>query len=154
MEHPSTLRVVPRAVLGAVLAGLLAVPLAACGGGAAPGGTAPAASPPATTAPAGGPTVTIKGFRFTGTLTVAPGATVRVVNEDSAAHTVTAADGSFTSGTVAGSGGTGSFAAPSRPGTYRIGCDFHPSMSGELVVSTSPATSGPGTSAPAPPAGY
>jgi plastocyanin len=76
--------------------------------------------------------LTIAGFEFS-SVTVAPGATVTVVNQDGFPHTVTAEDGSFDSGTVDG-GTTGSFVAPATPGTYQFLCNFHPQMSGTLTV--------------------
>jgi plastocyanin len=66
-------------------------------------------------------------------LTVAPGTSVRVVNEDDEPHTVTAEDGSFDTGAF-DSDDAGMFTAPPRPGTYRITCTVHPSMHGEIVV--------------------
>ncbi|GAC1326713.1 MAG: hypothetical protein NVSMB13_12210 [Mycobacteriales bacterium] len=102
--------------------------LAACGGGSKSAGTA---SPPA--AAAGGQQVlTVKSFKFAD-ITVAPGATIRLVNEDDEPHTVTADDKSFDSKTF-DKKAPGSLVAPSKPGTYKFHCEVHPSMHGTLTV--------------------
>jgi plastocyanin len=102
---------------------------------------------PATTAPAGAATTTsaggggggeaeieIEGFQYTAPASVPPGATIKVVNKDSTAHTVTSAkDKSQFDSEVEGNG-TSTFTAPSTPGTYDIACNFHPNMHGTLVV--------------------
>lgn len=133
------------------------VTLTACGSsGSGNAGKSPAASPstsmsmPASSGDApvyggggassgGGASVSasmlvIKNFAYSGHLTVKPGEKVAVVNQDSAPHTVTSKDGSFDSGTINGSGGAGSFTAPSKPGKYPFGCNFHPNMAGTLTV--------------------
>jgi plastocyanin len=83
--------------------------------------------------PPTGPVVTITGFTFTGTLTVAPGATVTVRNDDPIMHTLTAVDGSFTTPTI-DPGTEATFTAPATPGDYPITCNFHPFMEGTLTV--------------------
>jgi plastocyanin len=114
-------------------------------GGCAPGGgSSGAATSPAagvTAAPATGAatataaaTITIKNFDFGTPVTVAPGAVVMVTNMDSAAHTVTADQGSAFDVDVRGSGGTATFTAPSVPGTYPYHCTYHPNMHGTLKV--------------------
>lgn len=122
-------------------------PAAPAAGGAAPAAASPApaggggygssddgggAAPAAPAAPAGG-SLEISGFQF-GTTTVGAGGQVTVSNRDGAPHTVTADDGAFDSGQVAGSS-TGAFAAPGQPGTYSFHCEIHPDMSGTLTVS-------------------
>ncbi|HEX4984320.1 MAG TPA: cupredoxin domain-containing protein [Ilumatobacteraceae bacterium] len=87
------------------------------------------ASPPAPGAPA---VITIADFGFS-PLTVTPGATVTVTNNDGAPHTVTAVGGEFATGLVDG-GTSVAFVAPTQPGTYTYFCDVHPSMQGTLVV--------------------
>jgi plastocyanin len=83
----------------------------------------------------GEPEIKIKNFGFSGTLTVKAGAKVKVVNEDSAAHTLTdKATHKFDTGNIDGNGATGTFTAPSKPGSYPFGCTYHPQMSGTLVV--------------------
>jgi plastocyanin len=82
-------------------------------------------------------TITIKNFKFGAPLTVKPGATIEVVNEDTAGHDVVSDDaGEFKTPTL-GQGEKGSFKAPMQPGTYKFSCSLHPrSMSGigTLVV--------------------
>lgn len=99
------------------------------------GGDAPSAGGDGSTAAApGSDTIVIKDFAFTPSqLTVAPGTTITVTNEDSAAHTVTADDGSFDSGNI-DAGQTGKITAPSTPGSYPLTCTIHPFMTGTLIV--------------------
>jgi plastocyanin len=137
----------------------LAAGLAAGIGLARPGASAaPPAAPPqaaATAAPAAGgyggadatpapqaatpapataePTVTIAGFDFGAPIVAAGGGTVTVVNADGVAHTLTADDGSFDTGSIGG-GATSTVTAPSAPGTYEFFCTIHPSMRGSLTV--------------------
>lgn len=66
-------------------------------------------------------------------LTVAPGAEVTFTNGDSTAHTATADDNSFSSGSIQG-GEDGTIVAPDTPGEYPYFCAFHPFMKGTLVV--------------------
>lgn len=118
--------------------------------------SAPATSPatamtpttPATTTASGAPSgaavagtqITISKFLYSPVnLQVKPGATVTVVNQDSVAHTVTAESGSggaaFDTGTINGNA-SGTFTAPTTPGTYRYICIFHSQMHGILTVSS------------------
>jgi plastocyanin len=122
--------------------------LTSCGSSSSPTATTPAPTSPAMTSPmspgvtapttaapvpaSGG--ITIKDFAFSGTLTVKPGQKVTVTNEDSAPHTLTDSGGKFDTGTIDGNGGTGTFTAPTQPGSYQLKCTFHPQMSGTLVV--------------------
>jgi plastocyanin len=96
-------------------------------------GTAP--SP----APATAPMVHIKDFAYhSATLTVKPGTTVRFVNDDGEAHTVTATDRSYDSaGMDTGDAWTHTFA---KPGTYTYFCALHPYMKGVVVVRASGGT--------------
>lgn len=105
-----------------------------CAGGS--GTTASTASAPASApAPASAAvTITIKDFAYGDPLTVAPGATVAIVNMDTAAHTVTADDGPAFDAEAKGGGGTATFTAPSKPGSYPYHCTFHPGMHGTLIV--------------------
>ncbi len=74
-------------------------------------------------------------FGYAGDLIVEPGQTIQVVNSDGVPHTLTADDGSFDSGVIGG-GTSGSFATPNADGTFSFICTIHPSMSGELTVSS------------------
>ena len=79
--------------------------------------------------------ITISGFAFSGTMTVKAGQKVTVTNKDSVAHTLTdKATHLFDTGSIAGGGGTGTFTAPSKPGSYPFGCKYHSNMHGTLVV--------------------
>ena len=56
-----------------------------------------------------------------------------VTNEDDQKHTVSSAPkGAFE--TNVDGGGKASFTAPSKPGSYKVICDFHANMSATLVV--------------------
>jgi plastocyanin len=77
-------------------------------------------------------TLDISGFAF-GSVSVAPGGKVTVQNQDSATHTVTADEGGFDTGQIAG-GSSATFTAPTTPGTYSFHCDIHPDMTGTLTV--------------------
>lgn len=129
--------------LAVLLLGLAAVGLAACGDDDdAGGGGATTTAAPADDGYGGGggdsggtadgTTVVAKDFSLT-SITVAPGADVKVDNQGSASHTVTADDGAFDSGTISG-GSSGSFTAPSDPGEYAFHCEIHSSMTGTLTV--------------------
>lgn len=125
---------------------LLAAVLLGAAGCAPGGGTAasPADSPPASptgsmqtgsgTPSTGSAAITIRDFAYGAALVVAAGASVTVTNMDSAEHTVTADDGPAFDVDVKGSGGTASFTAPSKPGSYTYHCTFHPGMHGTLTV--------------------
>ncbi len=78
-------------------------------------------------------TITIANFEYGDPLTVAPGALVRVVNEDSAEHDADAVDGEFDNDLLA-QGEELTFNAPEEEGTYALTCSNHPQMSGELIV--------------------
>jgi plastocyanin len=137
-------RPVPRPLL---LAGLLAcaAALAACGGSGSGATVAPSAAAPSAAAPseapstaseapaAGGDVVTIKDFAFgPATLSVAVGSTVTWTNADSAAHTVTADDGSFDSKSLA-AGSTFSQTFDTA-GTFAYHCSIHPNMTASVDV--------------------
>ncbi|WP_406114125.1 cupredoxin domain-containing protein [Kitasatospora purpeofusca] len=113
------------------------------GGSSSPAASSPAASSSAasssaaSSAPAGAVTVTIKDFKFDpATLTVAPGTTITVTNQDSAGHTLTAIApnaGAFDTGLLE-QGKSATITAPTTPGSYPFHCDIHPTMTGTLVV--------------------
>lgn len=81
-------------------------------------------------------TIVIQGFAFhPAGLTVAPGASVTVVNKDTATHTVTSTANprAFDTGNVA-PGATATFRAPAAAGTYAYICEIHQYMQGSLTV--------------------
>lgn len=81
-----------------------------------------------------GTTVKISDFSFQpASISVTTGSTVVWTNEDSVSHTITADDGSFDSGSIAG--GSRFEHIFSQSGTYRYHCSIHPSMTGEVAVS-------------------
>jgi plastocyanin len=83
--------------------------------------------------PANNRTVQIKNFAYApATLRVPVGATVRWTNEDSAPHTASAANGSFTSPTLRLRQGYST--RFTRPGRYAYLCALHPGMRGVVVV--------------------
>lgn len=118
-------------------------------GAASPTGTSSPMATPTTTAttsgapsaaPVAGTQITISKFLYSPVnLQVKPGATVTVVNQDPVAHTVTADSGTggiaFDSKTINASA-SGTFTAPTTPGTYPYGCTFHPQMHGVLTVAS------------------
>jgi plastocyanin len=96
--------------------------LSACGGG---GGGSPA-MPTSTAA------IDIAGFKFKpATLEVKTGATLRFTNRDRAEHTATMTGG-FDTGRLAK--GQSKAVVLRKPGTFVYRCDFHPFMTGEVVV--------------------
>lgn len=91
----------------------------------------------AATSSAAADTIVIQNFAFSPTtLTVAPGATVTVVNKDAVTHTVssTAATRAFDTGDVA-AGASTTFHAPTQAGSYSYICLIHTYMHGTLTVS-------------------
>jgi plastocyanin len=123
----------PIAAAGVLAAALLTV--SACSSSSSGGAATHAATRAPSAAASSAPKITIKNFGYTGTMTVKAGAKVTVVNEDSVAHTLTdKKTHKFDTGPISGNGGTGTFTAPSAPGTYPFGCTFHPEMAGTLTV--------------------
>src|SRR5215216_7659320 len=79
-------------------------------------------------------TVSIKNFAFNPpNTTVSAGTTLTWVNNDQTAHTVTANDGVFDSGTLQ-PGQSYSFAFD-KAGTYAYHCNIHPDMTATVTVS-------------------
>jgi plastocyanin len=96
---------------------------------ATPGATAASDSPTATA----GSTITIENMAFGAPLTVAPGAEVRVANNDTVEHSVTSdAAGAFDVHVDGKEKGT--LIAPTQPGEYPFHCTYHPNMKGTLIV--------------------
>jgi plastocyanin len=84
------------------------------------------------TAETGDNTITISNFSFEGVTEVPVGTTVTVVNTDATAHTWTAEDGTFDSSAL-NEGDTFEFTF-SEPGEFAYFCNFHPAMTGTIVV--------------------
>jgi plastocyanin len=122
------------AVVSAIVLGVTS-----CGGDDTGGGTtspAPAASTPASgggaTTPAGGEaSIKIADLAFPAETHAKAGATIKITNDDSVTHTVTADNGSFNIEVPAGK--TVDLAAPPA-GTYPFHCNIHSFMHGTLVV--------------------
>ena len=94
--------------------------------------------------------VAISGFSFSpASITVSAGDTITWTDSDAQAHTATADDGSFDTGTIAGSGGTGS-ATFTTAGTFPYHCKIHPTMTGTVTVQAA-ASGGGGGGATTPP---
>jgi len=134
-----------KAGLFTIAAAGLIVGLSGCGSAATTATTSPTTSPTsvAPTSPAAAPSpspaaaqaalITIKNFMFTVPPSVAPGSKVSVKNQDAENHTVTStAPGAFA--VQADAGGSATFTAPTKTGSYPFTCTFHPTMKGTLVV--------------------
>jgi plastocyanin len=112
------------------------------GGTSSGGGTKPSA--PAS----GSASVSMAGRSFSpSTVTIAAGGSVTFCNDDDRAHTVTANDGAFNSGTI-GEGGSWKRTFK-QAGTFSYLCAIHPEMTGKVVVKGS-GGSGSKAAAPAP----
>jgi plastocyanin len=157
VQHPA-----PRTIAG--LAATIALTLAACGGSDDSAATtvpdtvastqptattgAPVSEPstvsvtdppegtppsPATTEPASdAAAITIANFAFSGVAEVPVGTTVTVTNTDNTQHTWSADDGTFDSGAL--SPGESFEFTFDEAGSFAYFCNFHPSMSGTIVV--------------------
>jgi plastocyanin len=106
--------------------------------GTVPAGSTPVVSTPAagTTATGGttaatGPVLAISQFAF-GAVAPKAGEKISVINADTANHTVTADDGSFSVDVPAG--GTADLTI-AKAGTYKIHCKIHSKMTSTIVVS-------------------
>ncbi len=136
---PRAHRPAPRRRTPLLVAALFAVAVlgAACGGGGGGGAasTSTTEGGAAAGSGSGGHTIVIKNFEFSpSTLTVSPGTTVTVTNDDGVTHTLTALGGKFDSGDV-GPGQSKTFTAPAAAGSYPYDCTIHTFMKGTLVVS-------------------
>jgi plastocyanin len=98
-------------------------------------GASPAPATSAVPSPEASPisTIHIRDFAFVPTtVTIRAGQTVRFVQDDAAAHTVTAVDKSFDSGNLdKGKSWTHTF---DTAGTYAYLCAYHPTMRGTVIV--------------------
>ncbi len=116
------------------VATLAVAALAACGNDSGSGGGASGGG--ASGAGGAGQTLVIKDFKYEpATLMVAPGAKITVKNEDGAAHTVTAGDGSFDTGNIEGK--AQKEITVSKAGQISYKCDIHQYMTGVIQVSGS-----------------
>jgi plastocyanin len=123
-----------RRLLLAASAVVLSIGIAACGSDDKSSAVDTAPTTTTTTAPAGdGTTVVAKGFAFTD-LTVQPGEQFTLDNQDGTTHTLTADDGSFDSGRVAGGTSSAPLTAPGTAGDFAFHCEIHKSMTGTLTV--------------------
>jgi plastocyanin len=120
-----------RWALGLAAASVAGLLFAACGGGGGAGGMSGSAAQATASAP---DTVTITNFMYSPmSASVAPGATVTVVNKDAVTHTLTSAGGKFDTGDI-GPGQKKTFTAPTSPGSYHYICNIHQYMMGTIVV--------------------
>ena len=132
-------RISTAVVIMAAMAALLAFSSSKSGGTSTPPASPmSSASSPTTGASTSAPVatdvvITIADFSFAVPDSVAPGAKITVQNKDDTAHTVTADAGNAFDVKVPGSG-TGTFTAPSAPGSYKFHCTYHSNMHGVLVV--------------------
>lgn len=96
-----------------------------------PTATTPATTPTTSPADASDAEVEVSGFRFLpAQLTIAAGSVVRFDNQDAAAHTATAEDGSFHEAL----GDEPVEVVFDTPGTFPYRCEIHPSMRGTITV--------------------
>jgi plastocyanin len=90
-------------------------------------------SPPGTSTGAATATIAIKSFAYEVPKSVEPGAKITVTDADSTSHTVTSDSGNAFDAAVPG-GGSATFTAPMKPGSYPFHCKYHANMHGVLVV--------------------
>ena len=76
--------------------------------------------------------ITVHDFAFVSTA-VKAGATVTVHNNGPSTHSVTADNGEFNIASI-DPNKDATFTAPTKPGTYKFHCNFHPQMHGTLTV--------------------
>ena len=128
-----------------VIAATALVGLSGCGSsGGGPGSTPATPSSAAASSAAASTTgttagtsatvvITITNFAYQGPVSVSPGSTVTVKNEDSQAHTVTSDQAGLFDAVVPG-GGNVVFTAPTTAGSYAYHCTYHSNMHGTLLV--------------------
>lgn len=115
-----------RTLSGWLLAFLLLLATVACGGSGGGDSTE-------TSAAAGAVQIVMSGNKFQVPATVAPGATVTLVNKDKVEHSVTSTQSGLFDVEVEG-GETKTFTVPATAGSYAIYCRYHSGMTGTLVV--------------------
>jgi plastocyanin len=116
-------------LLGLAAAGLLAVlAVAACSSDS----TSSSGNPAATNGGGGAATATIniQNFKFGDPVTVKPGDTVKVTNQDTAGHNVVSDDRSSFKTETLQKGESQTFTAPAKPGRYTFSCTLHANMTG------------------------
>jgi plastocyanin len=136
----------------AAAAAAVAIAVAACSFGDDSSSSAPpsagattGAAAPTTSAPAGGEassastgsaSISIQNFAFGDPVTVAPGTMVKVTNMDSSGHDLVSDDNGKFAIPVLNQGESGTFAAPTDPGSYKFSCTVHANMKaiGTLIV--------------------
>jgi plastocyanin len=111
-----------RRLLTLIACALLALGLAACS----------SSSKSSKDSSSGTAQITIKDLTFT-SAPVKAGSTVTVRNDDGFTHTVTT-DGPGDFNLSVNGGATGTFTAPSTPGTYPFHCNIHSQMKATLTV--------------------
>ena len=95
--------------------------------------------------------VAISGFAFSPPdITVTVGDTITWTNSDATAHTATADDGSFDTGTIGATARPGR-ATFSTAGSFPYHCKIHSSMTGTITVEAAAGGSGSGSGATTPP---
>ena len=102
-------------------------------GGSSGSATKPSSGGGSTSATPSSASVSMAGRAFSpATVTIAAGGSVTFHNDDDRAHTVTANDGAFDSGTI-GEGGSWKWSFE-QAGTFAYLCAIHPEMTGKVVV--------------------
>jgi plastocyanin len=92
--------------------------------------TSPATPAPASPSPN---TVVIQGFAYApNPITVAKGSSITWTNKDAVAHTATADDGSWDTGSIAA--GASKSVTFANAGTFAYHCTLHPMMKASLIV--------------------
>ena len=95
--------------------------------------------------------VAISGFSFSPhDITIAVGDSVTWTNSDAQAHTATADDASFDTGTIGN--GTSKSVTFATAGTFAYHCSIHPAMTGSVTVQAAAATPAPTPAASTAPA--
>jgi plastocyanin len=120
---------------------LVAVLVTACGGSSSKNdstNTATATSSESATSKnsptaTAGATITIENMAFGKPVTVAPGAEVRIVNNDTVEHSVTSDTAGVFDQDVDGEQ-KATLIAPKQAGEYPFHCSYHPNMKGTLIV--------------------
>ena len=83
-------------------------------------------------------TIEIKNFTFNPSdITVNAGDVIQITNSDTTAHTVTADDGSFDTGTI-NPGETRTLPLPNKDGKFGFHCSLHPYMRGSITITGTP----------------